>query len=293
MENRNQFIENVKQGIGAVLPKEFAECTIKIQPIQKMDEEYIGMVVEQKKQSTHVIINMDEWYDTYCEGTSLEDIIDAIALQVQKEVLMQPLEWLQDYEQVKERIYYRLYPEKDVRRELQNVPHKKICDLILAYHILVQDQNGALSSILVKNEMLDDYGVSVEEFKKDAEKSTVKLFPARIEQYGTDADFYVITNAKNVNGAAVLFYPGVFAHLSKVYGGTFMLIPSSIHEFFAISKVQQITCKELDDMVEKGNVEISKQGNILLADHGYVYDPSYKRLETTKEYRKRTGREVI
>ena len=293
MEKLNRFIEIVKDGIVEVLPKDFQGCTFEIKTMQKMDEEYTGMVVMRKNARTHVIINMDDWYDAYLEGTEIDDIIDEIALLVQKEVPMQPLEWLQDYEQVKHRIYYRLYPEDRVTRELKNVPHRKICDLVLAYHILVQDQNGALSSVLVRHEMLEHYGISEEKFHKDAEESTVHLFPESVEQYGKDSDFYIITNKRNLNGASVLFYPGVLEKMAHIYGGTFMLIPSSIHEFFAISRKKYITCEELDEMVEKGNEEVLEQGDILLSTHGYVYDPDHGALETTRAYVERTGMHQI
>lgn len=293
MEKMDRFIEIVEKGIIEVLPKSFAGCTFEIQTMRKMDEEYTGMVVMRKNTRTHVIINMDDWYEAYLRGTDLEDIIDEIALLVQKEVPMASLEWLQDYEQVKHRIYYRLYPENRVTRELPYVPHKKICDLVLAYHILIQDQNGALSSVLVRNEMLEKYGVSEEQFQTDAEESTVHLFPESVEQYGEDSDFYIITNQRNMNGAAVLFYPGVLEKMAHIYGGTFLLIPSSIHEFFAISRKKYISCDELDEMVVKGNQEVLEQGDILLSTHGYVYDPDYGALETTRAYVERTGVEQI
>ena len=54
---------------------------------------------------------------------------------------------------------------------LQNYPHRRMCDLIFTYQIEISNHNGQLNSyLLLQNEMIKKFGVSLEQFEKDAMK---------------------------------------------------------------------------------------------------------------------------
>ena len=110
---------------------------------------------------------------------------------------------------------------------LANIPHKQIEDLALVYRFSVGRDEHGQSTILVKNDMLDRYGITAEQLHEDAmmsapqieEPSMKTLFETTVEIMGEDffelmgevepamPGVYVCTNESMHHGASVLMYP--------------------------------------------------------------------------------------
>lgn len=299
METLIEFAEVLKKELRAVLPKRYKNIELEIIPMKKINKEYTGLSISNPDTKVYKVLNLEETFDKYCDGMKLDDIVDEIALEFQKEIPDFDVDWMTDYSVVKNKLFYRIYNASDLTNILQDVPHKKFADLVLTYYILIRNENGGLISAIVKNEMMEKYGVSLEEFEKDAEISAMKLFPASIEKYvppGSkewDGKMVVITNPQDINGAAALFYPGVLEKVTEIFGNRIMIIPSSIHEVFAIGKKSHLTTHRLDEMIENGNAALCEEQEIVLSSHGYIYDCEYGVLETTREYEVRTGKNTL
>ena len=50
------------------------------------------------------------------------------------------------------------------------------------------------------------------------------------------SELYILSNEMGLNGAATILYPGVPKEIYDKIGGSYYLLPSSVHEFLIIRK---------------------------------------------------------
>ena len=82
---------------------------------------------------------------------------------------------------------------------------------------------------------------------------------------------YVLSNKERLNGAATLFYPGIMQLVASEFGGSYYILPSSIHEVILIPDDGNMDIEFLLSMV----TSINKDGLLpedKLTDSVYYYD---------------------
>lgn len=118
-------------------------------------------------------------------------------------------------------------------------------------------------------EKISDKGMLTEE--------TIALMADDImEQYTADAgqsDMYVLTNTGRSNGAAVILYKNALAQAADRIGGSFYILPSSIHEVILLPSKEEdrFTVKDLEEMVREINLH-DVAATEKLSDTIYYYD---------------------
>lgn len=204
------------------------------------------------------------------------------------------LDFVQDWERVKNCITPRII-NKDMNKEfLKGLPFRDFEDLAIYYVIdcqLFKNPRGDVSSIRVSDEML-----------KIWEKTEKELFEQSVDNINTETQvedildvlgamgyeipgeareeqaMIVITNKKNIYGAASILVPEVCEKLSERLGGNFYVFPSSIHELIAVPAGidEDVTC--LKDMVAGINQSVVSP-DIFLSDNIYIFDAEKKMLK--------------
>ena len=100
---------------------------------------------------------------------------------------------------------------------------------------------------------------------------------------------YVATVPDFRFGAKVLAYPGFFEHAAAVVGGSYYILPSSIHELIILADDGTSTVEELQNMVREINqTEVSESD--FLSDEVYHYDAIAKKFENASAYYNRVNR---
>lgn len=138
--------------------RQFVECMRKEQ--EKKFEGRLAIEVERVKENNGVLVTglagkkpedkegimvyLDSYYDAYKEGVELEqlsaDIYDMFNTYEKPDF---PLEGLGDFEQVKDKIFYKLVNYDKNLEMLKEVPHVPYLDLALTFHVLVgRDETG-------------------------------------------------------------------------------------------------------------------------------------------------------
>ena len=104
---------------------------------------------------------------------------------------------------------------------------------------------------------------------KAAIMNTPRLMPMAIEQLTNY--MYVVTNRYRNLGAAVMLYPDVWKKAVEKIGGSFYILPSSIHEVILIPENYGIGKIQLEVMVEEiNNTEVDEEE--ILSDSVYYYN---------------------
>ena len=83
---------------------------------------------------------------------------------------------------------------------------------------------------------------------------------------------FMLTNRSSVQGAAVLFYPGVMEKISEALGGGYYVLPSSVHELILVPDSMEPDTIQLIEMVREANATVVEHMD-LLSDNVLHYDP--------------------
>ena len=289
--------------------------TVTVEPrtVEKMNETYEGLTVKPDEGEIGVNLNLDSLYQEYNSGTSYDSIVTKAAAIATEALENRPdfdIESFKDYDKMKSTLAIEIVSAERNRSTLETVPHKEIEDMAVVYRFIISE--GPLSgtgSILVTNQMLDNYGITAEQLHEDALKNAPEIRPLVIEgmaevlakQMGVEdlemlgfnippeqEQMFVASVEGNVHGAGVIAYQNFMDEAAERAGGSFFILPSSIHEVLIIPDNGKFDTASLEQMVREVNattVELSDQ----LTDSVYHYDADTKVFELAEKFDERAA----
>lgn len=272
---------------------------IEIEPIsvKKMqDPSYDGICFRRYGSPIGACINLDDAYEAYDNGMTFIAIITRLYDQILDALKQAPeinVADISDYEKAKNSLYIDLVSYETNKEMLKNIPFKQISDMAIYCRLLMRQDANGIMSIVVNNMMLKTFGVSNEQLFSDALCNSTKIRPSELcSMYSALEKFmnefpgglmdnmplyddllpmYVLSNKEHLNGAATLFYPGTMQLVASEFGGSYYILPSSIHEVILIPDDGDMDVEFLLSMV----VSINKDGVLpedKLTDSIYYYD---------------------
>ncbi len=208
--------------------------------------------------------------------------------------------FITDYEQVKDHTFLRLIPGNSPI--LGETPHKMIEDMAVVVNIQLVDfsDDHGRSCVVVSKPLMDMYGVDEAKLFADAEKNSLANEPIVFTPLGDmikslieseelpspeEAGIvtYIATNKSGFQGAAVAAYPEFAEKAAETIGGSFYMIPSSVHEFILIKDDGKPNAKDLNKMIKNVNETVLEPRDVL-AEQCYHYDAKTKVLESGLKY---------
>lgn len=207
---------------------------------------------------------------------------------------------ISDYDKVKDQTYLRMIPGDSPI--LKDTPHKMIEDMALVVNIHIDglsDENGR-SCVVVSRPLMEMYGIDEKQLFADAEKNSLANEPIvftplgdmiknliKAENLPTPEEAgiitYIASNRSGFQGAAVAGYPDFCKQAAEAIGGSFYMLPSSVHEFILIKDDGTPKAKDLNAMIRNVNETVLEPRDIL-ASQCYHYDAKTKVLETGLKY---------
>ncbi len=212
--------------------------------------------------------------------------------------------FITDYDKVKDHTYLRMIPGDSPI--LKDTPHKMIEDMALVVNIHLEnfsDENGR-SVVVVSKPLMEMYGIDEAQLFADAEKNSLANEPMvfkplldMVKDLISNEDIpnpedvgivtYIATNQSGFQGAAVAGYPDFCEKAAEAIGGSFYMLPSSVHEFILIKDDGTPKAKDLNRMIKNVNETVLEPRDVLAAQC-YHYDAKAKVLETGLNYAQRT-----
>ena len=177
-----------------------------------------------------------------------------------------------------------------------------VADMALVVNIHIDglsDANGR-SCVVVSRPLMEMYGIDEAQLFADAEKNSLANEPMVFTPLGDmiknlieaenlptpeDAGIvtYIATNKSGFQGAAVAGYPDFCEKAAEAIGGSFYMLPSSVHEFILIKDDGKPKAKDLNAMIKNVNETVLEPRDILSAQC-YHYNAKTKVLETGLKY---------
>lgn len=278
-----------------------------IQPVEKLQgESYTGLSIKPNDSPVAATLNLDQVYSQMLDGKSFQEVADDLILHASDVIVDMPkidVNDLINYEQMKKSLVVQVIPTDRNAEMLVNIPHKDIEDMSLVYRAQLDQTENGISSVLITNQMLENYGITADQLHQDAMDAAVINNPATFRTMqevlsglmGMPADMmppmdgpqmYVASVESTMNGASVIAYPDFMEQVADQVGGDFFVLPSSIHEVLVIPDDGSIDRRDLEDMV-RGVNETEVQLSDQLSDNVYHYDSQDKVFEIAASYEER------
>ncbi len=250
----------------------------------------ITLGASQQKDGSRVapMVYLEDAYHAFFDGefNSIAAVADSIEQVHKRNQLNFDIEILENWDTVKDRIYYELVGLQNNGNYLAGTCVREVIPGVLGmvFNIHVNGNmegniEGYSGSILVKTIYLDKWGISEAALYEAAVKNTPQLYPAMMKdmlglisekeaQTGIiilsekEKEIYrssmippmiIISNTETYRGAAVIMYPGLLDKLSEQLDRDLFVIPSSIHECIIIPDVGDERKEELEMMVREVN----------------------------------------
>ena len=248
-----EFSECVRKGVKAGLPHELEKAKVNI----KYEKDGCAQIQINRPCSNtiiHYTLTLD--YREYLSGKCTPECVIANILN-SRILYYVPEDFcsidVSDFEYLKKRIVRRIISSKPQYTErMKNRPIKFFKDMPLAMVWELHSTDlchgkDEIARMPVTMDMVNDWGISVDELEQIAQKNNPLLRPAQIrymskilseEGYECEEqrDIVVITNPAIQDGAVAVTYPGVRETLIDMLGDDVYIIPSSVHECIAIAK---------------------------------------------------------
>ena len=206
------------------------------------------------------------------------------------------IEKMFSYEAVCDKIVFRVINYEKNKETLIDCPYVRMYDLAVTFRILCSMDDISVSSTLITNDNLEDWGVSKEEVLLRAHWNTRRMFPVKLrsmaealihfeeEEIKADSQdcfshmMYILSNEQLMNGASVILYENLLEELSDKLKASYYLLPSSIHEMILIPDFLGLDENQLLEMVYEVNRSLIEEEDFL-SDSVYYYNRERSRLE--------------
>ena len=243
------------------LHQRYPEYEISIRDVTKNNGVTLrGLSIREPEEVISPTIYLEGYYQELKNGDSIGEIISEICRMYEKHKSSASAEDIiiniRDWDSVTERIYYTVVNKQQNEALLADIPYREMLDLAVVYRISISMGDNISGSALVRNEMMQYWGIDEDVLYKVAKENTPKMLGCELRNMWElmyeiykrqdkaellssleelESYMYVVSNSEKSYGAGVLFLNDDFrASVYERLHGDFIIIPSSIHETICI-----------------------------------------------------------
>ena len=276
------YRDYVAEHLKDYLPEYYQDADLRIMRVCRIGGDYNALCAERPGVKHSVSVNLDAFYRAYRHGMDEQEMFRSMARIITEQENNAPdVGDLEAYASVRERLFIRICSAEMNKAYLQSAPHRCFEDLAMTCHVLIDlpQRSDVFASVTVRFDMLERYRITEDQLFEDALDNSVRVLPAKVqplrEALGetltcavNQRTLYVVTNSRGVNGAAALFYPGMFEHLAALLGNSYYILPSSIHKVLIVQAEEEDIAGELEELVRDVNRRVVDPSE-RLSDHVY------------------------
>lgn len=283
-------MRNTKDEAYILLQKQFAQSIIdqlvkdgikaEIAEIKKNNDcKYIAIRVGESNIKPQ--IKVDDLFIAYSNNEASMDEILSFIKESTKSVPDINIDNIFNLDNIKNKIFFKLINRKLNKERLQEIPYKEFLDFAIVYYIK-EEENDNYFSILINNNTLNNWDITVDELNDIAYKNTTNFYEPHVtrllnilpnyisESIEYDIPLLYASNSLHEYGSNVICYKGLLKEISDKYfdGKNYIIIPSSIDEV--------LMCPESDSLVDIDNLiagvnESELEQSEVLSSHAYTY----------------------
>ena len=297
-------IDEFRESLIRLLNERFPDRTFSEQYVSKLNgQSYNGITGRKEAEEMVPVVDIRPLFDSYENGMPIEKAADELEKvfrsAMEQSQFIDPKD-LTDYAKMKDRLILQLIPIEGNEERLNEIPHEQISDFAVICRVELADGEA---STIVTDQLMKSFDISKEQLFADAKENAPRLHPPVLKNLmevlfqaepglmDMESPLHVATTDVGEHGACVMAYPGFMDQASETLGGSFFVIPSSVHELLFLRDDDGRSVKELDDMVQAVNAQ-EVQPSDRLSDVSYHYDAETKTLERSAEWEERREHEA-
>ena len=284
---KEQFCEYIKDHIQEYLPPSFDGAQITIQEVTKANDVVLtGFTIRREDEQIVPNIYLEQFFDRYRDGEPIDKIVGDIA-DVRIDAVC-------DAEQNRERL-----------KGLVSLP---VGDFAKTFHVCVGDMSAdSYGTIAVTPSLMNSWGISAEKLNADAlaaedsRKPALYHLPDMMDHMMSGGEprnllgnaFPIINEENQMNlfclttkdktfGASLMVRDDILAQAATALGGSFFVLPSSVHEVLIVPETNPMTAAELSQMVHEINSSVVSTDDFL-SDKVQFYDSDTRVLENAMQ----------
>lgn len=274
-------------------------CTIRVVRQQGAQGTYEAVALRPEGEENAVTASLTEAYENYQKGADISTLASQMAEELTwalRDIPGKEENFMADYDEVKPRLFVDLVSADRNQDMLWDVPHKSFEDMAMVYRAMVDPRDEGKGSVLITDDLLQQYGVTTEQLHEDALENSVKMRPVFMaglsETIGLgrvsrdDEMLFVASVPVMSHGAGVIAYPGFLDQASKELGADLFVLPSSIHEVLLLRDNGTLNASELTGMVQQVNQQEVRPEE-RLSENAFHYDSKEHVFERTEQFQER------
>ena len=212
-----------------------------------------------------------------------------------------------DLEQIRPHLAFEMIAEDSPKQELyENCPHIVIQDMNAMPMVWAEfdDYPGIMAKVPFTKKQCSRFSISPEELIQVVQDETAKKmeplyeiheftdlkFGKELPEKDKEIPMFVATTNDMCYGASVICTYDFFKQAARKIGGSYYVLPSSIHEILLVKENPDMLPNNFQQLVGMVNYEKLDETE-RLTDNAYHYDARKDLLETATEYEARLEKE--
>lgn len=291
------FAEKVCKAMSEILGDGYE---VRLQEVQKNNGVKLqGLLILAANQNVSPTIYLKPFWEAYEEGVTLSEIVRRIFQIYREDTPGESIDmsFFKDFEQVRDRICYRLINAKQNQDLLEKIPHVPFLDLAICFFYAYEGDALGSGTILIYHTHRNLWQTNVAELMKLAQNNTRNLFPwecspmdeliEELMKQGETSDqplmaeeeqrflaavpMRILSSDQRVYGAACILYPGVLEEISEKAEANLYILPSSVHEVILLPDSGNEDPQALKSMIYEVN-RTQLEPEEVLSDNLYYFD---------------------
>lgn len=287
MENRilAEVIEKLEKVLGEGYQVDVT-CQTKNNGVKKT-----GISIREKCENVGVIFYLDEiskLSDKDVDRIVIEISHDYLACRSGSDLADIFAKKLSSFNDCKDMIFPRVVNKERNSELLSGVPHEEYLDLAIYFVCEIHTKDGGVMSVKVDHSIFNHWGIKYRDMYKVAIKNMIEHdkfsfislsdtslgedITSNDTRYNCQLDMLNIQLTNGTNTARCILNDVVIDRLSKLFGGSFILLPACVDGLIATPITDKINLDDLSEIVnDVNNSDVIKDEEIL-SDHAYIYD---------------------
>lgn len=273
----NRFKEKVKEYMYPY------KVTLEETVLNKVNQQVKGLTVSVEGYPVAPVFHLEELYKENQDGHTVAELAYKASLDA-NEVIKHTLELWGEKEDITPDNLYAAVVNTDKNCEmLKQVPHREYKEMSVIPRYRLTNN----TSFLVNKDICKQFYMTQEEVLETAIRNTHEMgytverlddvLKECIDGLSMEEDScaYVVSNIYRTNGAAAIFDTSWMEQHAEAIGGSFYIIPSSIHELLTIPENVPLSVSDIQTMVETVN-RICVDERDFLSNNVYHYNAKTK-----------------
>ena len=277
--------------------------------VKKMnDTDKDAVIVRLIGTAVQATIYLEDMYEGYKDAGDFEKCMKEVIRACEEVPFVDERYIPETWESAKSRLHMRVINKNWNKQTLKRMPYREYLDLAIMFYVLIKEERGLMATLPVSRECMKLWGADVKSLWEAAQKNLeeevfqIETMGAVIENMLTEmkdsedagmfwndmegkeiegiGKVYVVTNTCKKYGARAILRKDLLQRLAKEQGGSFYILPCSVHEILILKEDGMVTAENLRNMVyEINHCSGTVEPEECLSDSVYYYNKDEDRVE--------------